>query len=230
MTDPWFSEKTGYYHGEPLGIELKDLPTLTGVVSSHGHYDHYDMEAFQAYRDHSVPMAVKRSTADVARKAGFTHITELDPWEAVDLGPMKVTAAPAKHGAPENTYILECDGFTVFFGADTLLIPELCEVARRFPRTDVALLAVNGLQIRPLLNRQVVMNSREAAELTAILQPRIAIPIHYRFTAGPVRDRVLLKYTGTVEEFAREAPRRAPNTQVHVLAPGEPFDVEPITP
>lgn len=38
---------------------------------------------------------------------------------------------------PENTYVIEADGMTVFFGGDTLLIPELNEVARRFPKIDV---------------------------------------------------------------------------------------------
>jgi len=40
LTDPWYSEKPGYYHGEPYGIALADLPRLTGVVVSHDHYDH----------------------------------------------------------------------------------------------------------------------------------------------------------------------------------------------
>ena len=51
LTDPWFSEKFGYYRSEPLGMALEDLPPLAGVLVSHGHYDHYDMEAFKAYRD-----------------------------------------------------------------------------------------------------------------------------------------------------------------------------------
>jgi hypothetical protein len=35
------------------------------------------------------------------------------------------------------------------FGADTLRIPELDEIAHRFPDLDLALLPVNGLTIRP---------------------------------------------------------------------------------
>ena len=228
LTDPWFSQKGGfpaYYWGEPLGVALGELPRLAGVVSSHGHYDHYDVEAFSAYPDKAVPFAVKRGTEEEARRVGFTNVVPLDPWETADLGPVRVTAAPAKHGVPENTYVLEAGGFTVFFGGDTLLIPELREVARRFPRIDLALLAINGLRIRPMLNRQVVMNAREAAELAEILRPRFAVPIHYRFTGGPVGDRVLLKYDGTPEEFEREAARRAPGTNARVLAPGEPFEI-----
>jgi L-ascorbate metabolism protein UlaG (beta-lactamase superfamily) len=104
-----------------------------------------------------------------------------------------------------------------------MLIPELSEVPKRFPRNDVALLTVNGLMIRPMLNRKVVMNAKEASELSAILRARYAVPIHYRFTAGPIRDRLLLKYNGTPEEFAREAA--APETEVRILAPGEPLRI-----
>jgi len=228
LTDPWFSEKGGfpaYYWGEPMGVALGGLPRLSGVVSSHGHYDHYDVEAFSAYPDKVVPFAVKRGTGERARRVGFANVTELDPWETVELGPVKVTATPAKHGVPENTYVLEAGGFTVFFGGDTLLIPELGEVAERFPRIDLALLAVNGLRIRPMLNRQVVMNAREAAQLAKVLSPRYAVPIHYSFTGGPVGDRVLLKYDGSPEKFGREAARRAPGTDVRILAPGEPFEI-----
>ncbi|HKD74390.1 MAG TPA: MBL fold metallo-hydrolase, partial [Ktedonobacterales bacterium] len=42
LTDPWFSEKSGYHRGEPLGRTIDQLPMLAGVVVSHSHYDHYD--------------------------------------------------------------------------------------------------------------------------------------------------------------------------------------------
>ena len=196
LTDPWFSERRGYYRGEPLGVALADLPPLTGVAVSHGHYDHYDMAAFAAYRDKAVPMVVKRGTVAAAHAAGFANVTELDPWETAQLGPITVTAAPAKHSVPQNTYIFQAGGRTVYFGGDTLLIPELAEVARRFPRIDLALLPINGLRIRPMLGRKIVMGPEDAAELCGLLRPRVAVPIHYRFTGGPLNDRMLLGYAG----------------------------------
>jgi L-ascorbate metabolism protein UlaG (beta-lactamase superfamily) len=225
LTDPWFSERWGYYHGEPYGIALADLPRLDGVLVSHDHYDHFDLESFRRYPDKGVPMLLKRGLAAKARAAGFGNVRELDAWEATTLGPLTITAAPGKHKVPEITFVLEGLGLTVYFGADTLLIPELREVARRFPRIDLALVPVNGLTLRPLLNRQVVMNAREGAELCALLRPRLAVPIHYAFTGGPIQDRLVLKYTGTADEFAREAARRAPGTQVRILPPGEPLTV-----
>ena len=93
----------------------------------------------------------------------------------------------------------------------------------RIPHLDLALLPVNGLQIRPAFNRKDVMDSREAADLLAPLRPSAAVPIHYAFTGGPVMDRIPLRYSGTVEEFTRLAADRAPATDVHVLAPGQPL-------
>jgi L-ascorbate metabolism protein UlaG (beta-lactamase superfamily) len=36
LTDPWFSERLGYYRGEPLGMAIKDLPKLNGVILGPG--------------------------------------------------------------------------------------------------------------------------------------------------------------------------------------------------
>src|SRR5947209_5000514 len=83
LTDPWYSEKPGYYHGEPYGIALADLPRLAGVVGSHAHYDHFDMASFAAYPDKAVPFAVKTGMARAARAVGFLSVTELEPWQSV---------------------------------------------------------------------------------------------------------------------------------------------------
>jgi L-ascorbate metabolism protein UlaG (beta-lactamase superfamily) len=225
LTDPWFSEKRGYYFGEPLAFTPSSLPQLSAVVASHDHFDHYDLEAFSAYPDKSVPFVVKRGMGQKAVRAGFTNVTEVEPWEKFAVGDIQVTAAPARHGVPEITFVIQGDGKTVFFGADTLRIPDLDEVPRRFPEIDLALLPVNGLQIRPAFNRQVVMNAEEAAEYCSELRPKVAVPTHYAFTAGAMRDRLVLKYNGTAERFERAVARNAPATKAHVLAPGEPLTV-----
>jgi L-ascorbate metabolism protein UlaG (beta-lactamase superfamily) len=224
LTDPWFTEKRGYRRGEPLTVTPTTLPPLAAVLVSHDHYDHYDLDALSTYPDKSVPLVVKRDgMAAKARRAGFANVTELEPWEEVTIRDLRITAAPARHGVPEITYLIESPSTTVFFGADTLRIPELDQIARRFPKIDLALLPINGLQIRPALNRQVVMNAEEAGELCAVLHPRVAVPIHYTFTAGPVGDRLFLKYNGTPERFQRAAAQHAPETTVRVLGPGEPL-------
>ncbi len=224
LTDPWLSEKPGYYQGEKRAYATAaDLPPLAGVVISHGHYDHFDMDAFAAYPDKTVPMAVKRGLGAKTRSYGFTDVTELDAWQSTELGPVRITATPAKHKVPEVTFVLESAGSRVFFGADTMRIAELDEIAQRFGEIDLALLPINGLTIRPLLNRQVVMNAAQAADLTRTLRPRLAVPIHYAFTGGPIRDRLLLKKDPRPEMFVDAAADIAPDTKVHVLDPGQPL-------
>jgi L-ascorbate metabolism protein UlaG (beta-lactamase superfamily) len=225
LTDPWMSERPGYYQGEPRAYEtLADLPPLAGIVISHGHYDHCDMGALAGYPDKSVPVATTSGVGDRLRAAGFTDVVELGDWEAANLGPVRVTAAPARHSVPEATFVLQSDGRSVFFGGDTMRIPELDDVARRFPDLDLALLPINGLRIRPMFNHQVVMDAAEAADLTRVLRPRLAVPIHYAYTSGPVRDRLLLKHERNRPDIYQDATAdAAPGTAVHILAPGEPL-------
>lgn len=64
---------------------------------------------------------------------------------------------------PEITYVLQGGKRTVYFGGDTLAIPELRELPGRFGHFDLALLPVNGLCIRPVNGQQVVMNATQAA-------------------------------------------------------------------
>ncbi|HLY31234.1 MAG TPA: hypothetical protein VKQ36_09400 [Ktedonobacterales bacterium] len=87
------------------------------------------------------------------------------------------------------------------------------------------MLSVNGLRIRPMMNKQVVMDPDEAARLCTILKPRYAVPMHYAFTGGALQDPLLLKHDGTLEQFATAAARYAPETTVRILPTGEPLRV-----
>ena len=103
LTDPWFSEERGYYRGEaPRLHPPTTLPALAAVVASHDHFDHFDVDAFSAYPDKSVPFIVKRGMGGKARQAGFTNVTEVEPWKEVSVGDLKITAAPARHGVPAS--------------------------------------------------------------------------------------------------------------------------------
>ena len=224
LTDPWFSEKTHYYHGEPLGIPLAQLPRLTAVVASHAHYDHFDIETFARYPDKAVPFFVGPNMAEAAKAAGFTNVRELRPWESATAGPLTITAAPAAHGVPEVTFLIQANGSTVYFGADTLLIPELDALPKRFPSIQLALLAVNGLSV---LGEQVVMNAEQAAELAGRLGAQVAVPIHYRFHGSWFTDGFILSYDGTPERFLTAVKNHAPATKGFMLEPGQTLRLTP---
>jgi L-ascorbate metabolism protein UlaG (beta-lactamase superfamily) len=225
LTDPWFSERTFYHPGEPVAMGVADLPQLDAVLISHEHYDHCDLAAFASYRDRDVPMIVAGPVAAKARAAGFTNAHPLEPWQATTVKDLTVTAAPGKHAVYEVTFVISGGGRNVYFAGDTMLIPELRTLPDRFPRFDAALLPVNGLQIRPQLNKQVVMNAEQAAELTAVLRPQITVPHHYAFTGGWLGDRLITKSDSDPRHFIDAARRLAPESATRVLTPGERLTV-----
>ncbi len=218
LTDPWFSEKLHYHHGEPLAMSVEQLPQLTAIVASHAHYDHFDIETMARYPHKAVPFFVGPDMAEAARAAGFTNVRELKPWEAVTVGPLTITAAPASHKVPEITFLIQANGSTVYFGGDSKLIPELRELPQRFPSIQLALLSVNGLRV---LGEQVVMNAEQAAELAGLIGAEVAVPIHYRFKGSWFTDSFILSYDGTPERFLDAVKKMAPRTKAIVLEPGQ---------
>jgi L-ascorbate metabolism protein UlaG (beta-lactamase superfamily) len=220
LTDPWFSVKPGYYPGETLALGIPDLPPLDGVLVSHAHYDHCDLRTFASYRDRKVPLVVAQTVVDEARKHGFDNVTSLNPWEHVEIGGVSITATPAKHGVYEITFVLQAGSDTVYFAGDTMFIPELREIPQRLGHVSLALLPTNGLQIRLAGNEQVVMNAQDAAELTSILKPDLAIPHHYAFTSGWLGDRLVTKGDRNPRHFEDAARRLAPGSTVRIVEPG----------
>jgi L-ascorbate metabolism protein UlaG (beta-lactamase superfamily) len=224
LTDPWFSEKMHYHHGEPLAMSIEQLPKLTAIVATHAHYDHFDITTFKRYPDKTVPFFVGPDMVDAARAAGFSNVRELHPWEAASVGPLTITAAPGAHKIPEITYVIQANGSTVYFGGDSKLIPEMRELHRRFPSIQLALLAINGLRV---LGEQVVMNAEQAAELAGWLGAEAAVPIHYRFQGSWFTDSFVLGYDGTPQRFLAALERQSPNTRAAVLNPGEVLRMTP---
>ena len=220
LTDPWFSSTVTYNPGEALALTLDHLPPLDGVLISHEHYDHCDLDTFVAYREHNIPMIVPNTVGQMAVDHDFRNVTVLEPWDSLKIGDVKVTAAPGKHGVYEITFILQGGSDTVYFAGDTMLIPELSELPERFGQIDVALLPTNGLCIRPLDDMQVVMDAEEAAQLTAILKPKLVLPHHYAFSSGWLGDRLLTKKDNNPHHFAEAARRLAPDSTVRIVEPG----------
>ena len=220
LTDPWFSTRPGYYQGEPIAVGIPDLPRLDGVLISHAHYDHCDLAAFAAYRDRSVPLFVAETVTGPAREHGFTNVTALAPWQDVEIGGVTITATPAKHGVYEVTFVLRSGPDAVYFAGDTMLIPELGEIPERLGHISLALLPTNGLHIKPAGNMQVVMNAQEAAKLTAILKPELAVPHHYAFTKGFLGDRLITSSDKNPSHYQDASRDLAPETGVRIVAPG----------
>jgi len=224
LTDPWFTVTPTYDPGERVALTVDRLPDLDGILITHEHYDHCDLDAITSLA--GVPLVAPGTVVERARDLGFKDVRELEAWDATELGDVTVTATPGLHGVHEVTYVVQGGGQTVFFGGDTLRIPELDELPGRFGRFDLALLPINGLCVRPAGHRQVVMNLTEAAELTAVLRPRVAIPHHYAFTSGRLGNLLITESVREPVAYAEAVRRLAPETDVRLVLPGVPVRVE----
>lgn len=226
LTDPWFTQTAAYYQGEPIACDVAALGCLDALVISHDHYDHCDLDALIAGGiDLSTPLFGPGTVTILAASKGFTQLHTLEAWESATLGRLTVTATPGQHAVHEVTFLIQAEARTVFFGGDSLRVPELDEIPERFGKIDLAILPVNGLCVRPANMRQVVMDAEQAAALTAVLNPTVALPHHYAFHSGYLGDRIMTKGDQDPRHYTDALARIAPQITSRIVLPGTPVTV-----
>jgi L-ascorbate metabolism protein UlaG (beta-lactamase superfamily) len=163
------------------------------------------------------------------RRRGFNDVVELRAGERAELGGVEIVATRALHEGRRFKfgpmvraagYEIASGGHRIYFAGDTALFDEMEELAGRI---DVALLPIAGWG--PRLGKGH-LNPRSAAEATALIGPRVVVPIHWgtliRFDLRPEADEFL---AGPPREFADALAERAPDVELRVLEPGEALDL-----
>src|SRR5439155_1272120 len=138
---------------------------------------------------------------------GFRRVTGRGWWDRTRGGDIDVTAVPARHGVPENGYVLAAGGVTVYVAGDTRYFDELVDVATVFPALDAAVLPVGGLR---LLGFPREMGPGDASRAAAVLGARRLIPIGYGDGGGEAHRRLveMVDKRPTGEPVARRPPAR----------------------
>lgn len=181
LTDPMFGERAspvgfaGPRRWVPPGIAVGALPPIDAVLLSHNHYDHLHLgsvrELGARWPDARwlVPIGLGRTI----RRAGVSHVSELEWWEAAAVDGLTITATPAQHfsarGFTDRNRSLWC-GFAiatesgrVYFAGDTGYHPEFVRIGERCGPFDLALLPIGAYQPRWFM-RPVHMNPEEAVQ------------------------------------------------------------------
>ena len=216
LVDPWFHSGFVVRQQEPLGLTPDGLPPCAAVLLTHRHGDHFDERALRTLA-HSVPQAIARPELhDRLVDLGFREVTSLAWWDTAQVAGITVTAVPARHGVPENGYVLEAGGVAAYFAGDTRYFAELVDIATRFPRLDAVLLPVGGERF---LGFPREMGPTEAARAAALLDARRFIPIGYGKRGGfPLRWFA----RRPVERFVEECRKRGIDAaRIVALEPGE---------
>jgi L-ascorbate metabolism protein UlaG (beta-lactamase superfamily) len=194
LTDPIFSERcspvswAGPKRVREPGISLADLPRPDVVLVSHNHYDHMDFPTLRALQARFAPLFV--TTLGNARTLARLGIvaTELDWWQDVTVGALRITATPARHFSARTPFDRNrtlWGGFMVRTGAGTVLFagdsgagPHWGDIRARLGAPDVALLPIGAYEPRWFM-APVHMNPAEAVEAHLALGARRSVGMHF---------------------------------------------------
>jgi L-ascorbate metabolism protein UlaG (beta-lactamase superfamily) len=200
------------------------LPAPTepdAVLISHVHHDHLDRPSLRALATPATTALIPHGAVPLLRGADFGAVREVRAGETVSVAGLDVRAVPAWHDGRRfpGTADLDTLGFVadrVWFAGDTELHPRM-ELLRG--EVDVALVPIWGWG--PSLGPGH-LDPDEAARAVALVEPGIAVPIHWG-TFLPIG--MLRRHGGAVGEppvrFAAQVASEAPATRVVTLAPGE---------
>jgi L-ascorbate metabolism protein UlaG (beta-lactamase superfamily) len=223
LTDPLLRRRLGHLrrHGAPPRSDV--VERIDAVLISHAHLDHLDGRSLRLLG--RAPRAIApRGVGRMLRGIGFEHVDELDDGDQVTVGGAVVRAVPARHDGRRSPlsraagtlgYVI-AGANRVYFAGDTDLYDGMGALAGQ---VDVALLPVWGWgpSIGP-----GHMDPLRAARATALVRPRIAVPIHWGtfFPIGleALRGRALVD---PPRRFAQHVRTLAPDVDVRVLAPGD---------
>jgi L-ascorbate metabolism protein UlaG (beta-lactamase superfamily) len=241
LTDPNFLHRGDHVHlGYGLhskrlsnpAIDFEQLPPIDFVLLSHLHEDHFDKLVEERLPRHT-PILTTCAAARTLRRRGFTSTYALRVWDHVTVRKghvaLRVTSMPGTHGPALVSAALpdvmgsmldfrnERDNraYRMYISGDTLVHDELHEIPRRYKNIDLALLHLGGTRVLGIL---VTMDAAQGVECLRIIQPDMAIPIHYN-------DYDVFK--DPLENFVRAVERAGLQDKVRYLYHGESYSFVP---
>ena len=217
LTDPIWSERCspvqwiGPKRQSRPGIRFEDLPKIDVVLISHTHYDHLDRNTILKLGN-SPRYFVPERVGAWFKNEGITNVAELPWWKSGAIGPLTISAVPAKHWSKRWAYGLEDMGWggyvvgspvgTIYFAGDTGYHNEYFkEIGKRFPHIDLGLIPIGAYYAREIFGRFHI-DPEEAIKVHQEVGAKKSIGMHwgtFMLTQEPLQEPPL--------ELARQRER-----------------------
>jgi len=181
------------------------------LITTHAHYDHFDFDAMPTLlAPEKTQLFAARDCARPLAELGLSEekVCYIERGGRYTLADITLEAVECDHGKtkPEAVgLLLHFDNKTVYVAGDTAPLPALAQQLSQ-QAIDAAVLPINGAFGN--------LNETQAAEILAILQPRLAIPCHY-WNFG--------EHGGNPYRFTEEAKRLCPAVKTLPMRPGEVY-------
>jgi L-ascorbate metabolism protein UlaG (beta-lactamase superfamily) len=217
VTDPLLSRRIAHlWRADPVP-EL--AARVDAVAVSHLHWDHLHVRSLKRLASGAV-LIVPRGTERLVGRLDFARVVPVQPGDTVDLGGVSVEVTHAEHPRIRRWNVRsEAVGYVfhgsrrAYFAGDTDLFDGMRELGEHL---DLALLPVAGWG-RNLPPGH--LDAHKAVRALELLQPRMAVPIHWG-TFAPFGLRALGGSDTAAEDFRTEAAKRVPGVTVHVIPVG----------
>jgi L-ascorbate metabolism protein UlaG (beta-lactamase superfamily) len=229
LTDPLLGPGILHVRRRAPAPASEDLLPLDAILISHAHRDHLDHHSLRLLAGER-PVIVPRGCASTVRRGGIREVIELDEGDRIAVGPVVVEAVHAAHDGrrhpfgppiPALGYLLE-GACPIYFAGDTDLFPGMSALAGR---VEVAMLPIWGWGPRVGAGH---LDPVRAAAAVAMVQPQIAVPIHWGTLKAWGAQRGV-DPEAPAQAFADAVRRVAPQCTVRVLRPGTRVALSPVT-
>ncbi|HWY40577.1 MAG TPA: MBL fold metallo-hydrolase [Chthoniobacterales bacterium] len=204
------------------GFNIHHLPSIDFVLVTHAHFDHLDRRTLRAIAADQ-PIVVPVGVGRLVHRLGFNIVHELDEWQTIELGPLRVSLTPAHHWGARfladthrgfGGFVLGVDGRSVFHCGDTAYFEGFKEIGERH-NIEIALLPIGAYD--PPLAREVHMNPEEAVQAFTELKAKTLVPMHYgtfRLGYEPLEE--------PLERLRESARVRGIEDKVLIMTEGKP--------
>lgn len=194
---------------DPFNEVLKGNEKIADIIlSSHGHRDHFDIEAINMLSNENTTIVHTKGCATENLKSKKTKVIDSDQKISVeDIEIYSVHAYNIKRfrdsGEPFHPkgygvgFIINFDNQIIYYAGDTDYIDEMNKL-QKF-NIDIAIVPIGGTY---------TMDIYDATNMVKSVNPKIAIPVHYNYIKGTEADPAIFK----------DQVEKNNNTQVIILS------------